>query len=119
LTERVRATFGQDLIDVELRTTGPRAGATQGEPVESELELYNDGRVEVGLWECTPGEFPSVKDGISEEMLFLAGDATIVGDDGTKYEIAPGILVVTPDGWKGRWEIRQTVRKVYTIWHTS
>ncbi|MEA2485690.1 MAG: uncharacterized protein QOD46_801, partial [Actinomycetota bacterium] len=40
------------------------------------------------------------------------------GDDGTKYEVAPGVLLVTPDGWKGRWEIRQTVRKIYTIWHT-
>jgi uncharacterized cupin superfamily protein len=118
LSGEVSATAGQGLEQISLRSSGPRAGATAGEPVESELELYNDGGVEIGVWECTPGEFPSVKDGISEEMLFLSGDATIVGDDGTKYEIAPGVLLVTPDGWKGRWEIRQTVRKVYTIWHT-
>jgi uncharacterized protein len=118
LSEGVSAILGQGLAELSLHLSGPRAGATAGEPVESELELYNDGKVEVGVWECTPGEFPSVKDGISEEMLFLSGDATIVGDDGTKYEIAAGVLLVTPDGWKGRWEIRQTVRKVYTIWHT-
>jgi uncharacterized protein len=118
LSPEVSATAGQGLEHISLHRSGPRAGATAGEPVESELELYNDGTVEVGVWECTPGEFASVKDGISEEMLFLSGDATIVGDDGTKYEIAPGVLLVTPDGWKGRWEIRQTVRKVYTIWHT-
>jgi uncharacterized cupin superfamily protein len=93
-------------------------GATAGEPVESELELYADGRVEIGVWECTPGEFPSVKEGMSEEMLFLSGDATIVGEDGTSYEVGPGKLIVLPDGWRGRWQIRQTVRKIYTIWST-
>jgi uncharacterized cupin superfamily protein len=118
LTESTPAILSDGLGDLELRSTGPRAGATAGEPVESELELYNDGNVEVGVWECTPGEFPSVKDGITEQMLFLSGEATIVSDDGTKYEIGPGALVVTPDGWRGRWEIRHTVRKVYTIWHT-
>jgi uncharacterized protein len=112
------ATFRQKLGELPLQRSGPRAGATGGEPAESELELYNDGKVEVGVWECTPGEFPSIKDGITEEMLFLSGEATIFGDDGTEYEVKPGVLIVTPDGWKGRWKIRQTVRKVYTIWHT-
>jgi uncharacterized cupin superfamily protein len=116
--ETISAISGRRLDEVLLQRSGPRAGATAGEPVESELELYNDGTVEVGLWECTPGEFPSIKDGITEEMFFLSGDATIVGDDGTEHEIAPGVLIVTPDGWKGRWKIRKTVRKVYTIWHT-
>jgi uncharacterized cupin superfamily protein len=118
LSENVPAIFSTGLEDLALHSSGPRAGATTGEPIESELELYNDGHVEVGVWECTSGEFPSVKDGITEQMLFLSGDATIVGDDGTKYEIGPGVVIVTPDGWKGRWEIRQTVRKIYTIWHT-
>jgi uncharacterized protein len=118
LTVPVSATFGEGLEEISLRRSGPRAGATAGDPVESELELYSDGNVEVGVWECTSGEFPSVKDGISEEMLFLSGDATIVADDGTEFEIGPGVLIVTPDGWKGRWEIRQTVRKIYTIWRT-
>jgi uncharacterized cupin superfamily protein len=107
-----------ELSQISLRTSGPREGATAGAPVESEFELYNDGRVELGVWECTPGEFPSVKDGITEQMLFLSGDATISGDDSTSYEVRPGSLLVTPDGWRGTWQIRDTVRKVYTIWHT-
>jgi uncharacterized cupin superfamily protein len=118
LTRTVSVTFGHQLAGLQLRSSGPRAGATAGEPIESEVELYNDGKVEVGVWECTPGEFPSVKDGITEEMVFLSGDATIISDDGTESEIGPGVLIVTPDGWTGRWKIRQTVRKIYTIWHT-
>ncbi len=112
------AVSGRELGQISLRRSGLRQGATAGEPVESELELYNDGTVEVGVWECTPGEFPSAKAGFTEQMLFLAGEATIAGDDGITYEIAPGVLIVTPDGWQGRWEIRTTVRKVYTIWRT-
>ena len=113
------AVFSQELNELQLQRTGPRANATAGEPVESEVELFNDGRVELGVWECTPGEFPSVKEGITEQMFFLAGDATMVGDDGTTYQIRRGSLIVTPDGWSGRWIIRQTVRKIYTIWQTS
>ena len=36
--------------------------------------------MEIGVWECTPGSFPSAKDGISEVMQFVSGEATIVGD---------------------------------------
>jgi uncharacterized protein len=114
----VPATLGEGLEDLQLESTGPRAGATAGQPLESEVELYDDGKVTVGVWECTPGEFPSAKDGVTEQMVFLSGDATIIGEDGTTYEVGPGRLIVLPDGWKGRWEIRQTVRKIYTIWQT-
>jgi uncharacterized cupin superfamily protein len=114
-----RAVFSEELNKIPLQRSGPRVGATAGEPVEFEQELYNDGRVQMGLWECTPGEFPSVKDGITEQMLFVAGDATIVGEDGSVFEVRPGSLIVTPDGWRGRWEIRETVRKIYTIWQVG
>ena len=62
--------------------------------------------MEIGVWECTPGSFPSVKDGISEVMQFVSGEATIVGDDGALHEIGPGTLLFTPDGWRGTWHVR-------------
>jgi uncharacterized protein len=117
-SQMVPGVFAHELERMRLESSGPRSGASSGEPVEAEIELYNDGHVEVGVWECTPGEFPSVKEGITEQMLFLSGDATIWGEDGSTYEVAPGVLLVTPDGWRGGWQIRQTVRKVYTIWQT-
>ena len=118
MSAMVPSVFAKELNELQLQRTGPRANATAGEPVESEVELFNDGRVEVGVWECAPGEFSSKKEGITEQMYFLAGDATIVGEDGTIHQIAPGSLLLTPDGWSGTWEIRQTVRKIYTIWQT-
>jgi uncharacterized cupin superfamily protein len=80
------------------------------------LELSDDGAVRTGIWECTPGSFASARDGFCELMHFVAGDATIVDErDGTRHEIGPGSVLFVPDGWRGRWEIRETVRKTYAI----
>jgi uncharacterized cupin superfamily protein len=102
-----------------LTVRGPRIPCLSGEPVESVQLLHDDGRARVGVWECTPGSFESARDGDTEVMHFLAGDATITSADGTAYEIRPGSVLIAPDGWSGVWEIRQTVRKVYTIWKTA
>jgi uncharacterized cupin superfamily protein len=67
------------------------------------------------VWECTPGTYRSTKQGVSEIMQIVAGEATITGDDGTVHEVRPGVAVYLPDGWSGVWDIRQTVRKTYVI----
>jgi len=102
-----------DVRSVVLPEPTPKPGATAGDPRESLLQLSDDGRVQIGIWECTPGSFPSARDGYSEFMLFLAGEATITDDDGTRHRIGPGTAMRVPDGWLGSWEIRDTVRKVY------
>lgn len=107
-----------ELLSVSLEVDGPRVRATAGEPVESSRVLYADDAVEIGLWSCTPGEFPGAKDGIGEHMLILAGDATVVGEDGVAAELAPGVSFVHPDGWRGHWVVRETVVKQYTVWKT-
>ena len=107
-----------DALGVQLEVVGPRANATAGDPVESMLVLHKDERVEVGIWECTPGSFPSQRDGYSEVMSFVSGDATVLDADGTRHEVRPGVVMHVPDGWRGSWEIRSAVRKTYTIVHT-
>ena len=104
-----------DALGVELEVVGPKANATAGDPVEAMLVLHDDDRTQVGIWECTPGSFPSQRDGISEVMAFVAGDASVIDADGTRHEVAPGVVMHVPDGWRGSWEIRTTVRKTYTI----
>ncbi len=113
------AARGIDAATVPLELIGPKPGAFAGDPVESALVVHEDERLEIGVWACTPGSFPSVKDGISEVMQVVAGEATIVGDDGALHEVGPGSLLVTPDGWRGTWHVRQTVRKTYVIWKTD
>jgi uncharacterized protein len=111
--------FNTAAQSMSLTVRGPRVPCLSGEPIESVRELHNDGRARTGVWECTPGRFDSARDGDTEVMHFVAGEATITSAEGEAYEIRPGSVLVAPDGWRGTWEIRQTVRKVYTIWNTA
>jgi len=52
-------------------------------------------------------------------MHFVAGEATITDEDGTEHEIGAGVAMMFPDGWRGTWQVRQTVRKTYTIVRTA
>ncbi|MCS5724530.1 cupin domain-containing protein [Herbiconiux sp. CPCC 203407] len=95
---------------------GIHKGAVDGAPTESVLVLHSDAGGRSGVWECTPGRFASSRDGDSELMHFVAGRGTITSADGTVHDIRPGVVLVAPDGWRGTWNIRETVRKIYTIW---
>ncbi len=108
--------YDPDPATAALEERGPRTPAIAGTPVESVRVLYSDAAGRSGVWECTPGRFASARDGDTELMHFLAGEGTITTDDGTVHEIKPGVVLVAPDGWRGTWDIRRTVRKVYTIW---
>jgi uncharacterized protein len=111
----IASTSIPDARSVELPLVGAKPGAISGEPLESLMELYDDGQVQVGIWECTPGVFTSRRDGYDEFMQFLAGNGVIYGDDGVEHRVTPGASILLRDGWSGRWEIDQTVRKAYTI----
>jgi len=103
----------------ELTVIGPKPGATRGEPVESGLVLFEDAHVEVGVWECTPGCFPSRRDGFREAVVFVAGSGVLRDADGTEHPIAPGITMAIPEGWTGEWDLTETVRKVYVVSFTE
>lgn len=98
-----------------LTVIGPKAGAIAGDPIESVLELHDDGVTSAGIWACTPGSWPSSKDGVGELMHFVAGHGWITDADGTRHEIVPGAVRYFPDGWSGRWDVDEAVRKVYVI----
>jgi len=104
-----------DPLELALTVVGPKPNTLDGNPVESAYEIHSEDRLEVGVWEITPGSFATVKDGITELMHFVSGSGTIVGDDGTTTAIGPGVVLVTPDGWSGTWHVTETARKVYAI----
>jgi uncharacterized cupin superfamily protein len=111
--------YDADPETLELTVRGPHTGARAGTPVESVHVLHSDAGGRSGVWECTPGSFDSARNGDTELMHFLSGAGTITTADGTVHEICPGVVLVAPDGWRGTWDIRETVRKVYTIWATA
>lgn len=100
--------------ELALEEWGPKAGATQGSPQESGALLHEAGELLVGVWECTPGRWPSEKTGVGELMHFVAGTGTITDADGT-WEIRPGAVRWFSDGWSGEWHVTETVRKVFAI----
>jgi uncharacterized cupin superfamily protein len=105
-----------DLLTLALETPHVLDDVREGDPAAAYHELYRDDHVEIGVWQVTPGEFAGDKIGASEVMYVLEGDATITSEDGTTLELRPGVSFVTPDGWRGRWKVREQVRKLYVIW---
>src|SRR4026207_648268 len=71
--------------------------AAAGEPYESWHVISDDGQVELGIWEVTPGSFRGETDGIYESMHFVAGSGTITDREGVVTEIRPGGLLPCPD----------------------
>ena len=104
-----------DVLQTPLETGQPVPTAIAGSPYESWHVLHDDGRVEIGVWEVTPGSFRGEKNGVIESMHFVAGSGTITAADGTVTAIRPGVVMLCPDGWSGVWDVRETVRKTYTI----
>jgi uncharacterized protein len=103
------------LTQMELSVSRPRPNPLDGSPVESCERFFDDGVTVAGVWQCTPGRFAVEKIGTSSFMYFLAGRGTVTRADGTAHEIQPGAFLVTPDGFRGEWDIRQTTRKLYVI----
>ncbi|MBB2915032.1 hypothetical protein FHS43_006347 [Streptosporangium becharense] len=104
-----------DARDLPLTPTGSPQVVVSGDPRTAEHVLHESPEVEVGVWEVTPGVFDSRKAGCSEIMHFLSGEGRLDHADGTHSDIRPGVTVILPEGWTGRWTVTSTVRKIYTI----
>jgi uncharacterized cupin superfamily protein len=99
----------EDPLSLSLRPS-EALQTTAGDPQASDLTLHHDESVECCVWEVTPGTF------IGEYMHVLKGRATITSDDGTTLELRPGISFVALPGWRGRWQVHESLRKINVIW---
>ena len=100
-----------------LAPAGQRAGADRGDPQLGLLTVDALGNGNVGIWECEPGGWPVKERPDTEVCYFLAGSATITDDaTGVAHRVSVGDLLVLPAGWSGRWDVEETVRKVYAIY---
>ena len=87
-----------------------------GDPHAFVRELYGEGAGQSGLWEVTPGAFVAENDGFAEYMHILEGRGTVLSDDGSALELRPGVKFIARSGWRGRWVVTETIRKIYVIW---
>lgn len=99
----------------DLEEWGPRAGADSGDPQMSGRIFFEGGGVQIGVWECTPGGWAIDDRPDHETVQILAGRARLTNADGTSVELTEGDVLTLPKGWSGRWDILETVRKLYFI----
>ncbi|WP_192177874.1 cupin domain-containing protein [Mesorhizobium amorphae] len=106
-----------DLARTEISQFSPKPTSIEGDQVEAVRTLFQsqDGTVEIGIWECTPGRFTADRSRSSEICHIISGLVEVRRADGETRELRPGDLLVLPQGWKGEWRIRETTRKLYMI----
>ena len=102
-------------LAAELEDWGPRVGADRGEPQTAGRVFYEGNGVQVGLWECTPGGWTIENRPDHETVQILSGRARLTNADGSSVELTAGDVLTLPKGWSGRWDILETVRKLFVI----
>ncbi|MCO6187671.1 cupin domain-containing protein [Rhizobium sp. L1K21] len=106
--------FG-DLMKIDLGTFKPKPTTLTPGQEEAALALWEsaDGKMETGVWECTPGRFTADRTKASEMCHILSGRVTIHNSDGTSQDIGPGEMFSLPLGWTGEWTLHERTRKIY------
>lgn len=100
-------------IQGELEPNGHRAGYDSGDPQTAILKF--DTAIKTGVWECQPGGWNITPREDTEVCYIVSGRVTVTdGATGNVHEVSAGDVVVQPKGWSGRWEVTETIRKVYT-----
>lgn len=106
------------LADTDLGAPEPKPTSIEGAQMEAAKALWTspDGKLEIGVWECTPGRFTSVREDNSETCHIVSGRVSLHGPDGRTQEVRPGEVLVLPKGWRGEWTVHEKVRKLYVIY---
>jgi hypothetical protein len=105
------------LASLDLGHMAPKPTSVEGNQMEAAVTLatHDGGRVEIGVWECTPGRFTADRSQSAEFCHFIAGQVEMTHTDGRKQLFGPGDAIDLPLGWKGEWRVIEHVRKLYVI----
>ena len=99
-----------------LELSGQRPGADSGDPQLGILRFETDDAVRAGIWECEPGGWPVESRETTETCYILSGRAVITdASTGETFEVSAGDVIVQPQGWSGRWDVQETIRKVWSL----
>jgi uncharacterized protein len=73
-----------------------------------------DSGQQTGIWQCTAGPSYWVQEE-NEFIYILSGSLTVTPDGGKPATFGAGDCAMFPRGWRGAWDLHETVRKVYAI----
>lgn len=102
---------------LDLGPVAPKPTSIEGNQMEAAVTLasHDGGRVEIGVWECSPGRFTADRSTSAEFCHFITGLVEMTHADGRKQRLGPGDAIDLPLGWKGEWRVIEHVRKLYVI----
>lgn len=89
-----------------------------GTPTASTLVVEDEASHQLGLWRVSPGQFLTEHTGYLEYVHIISGSGQLIDRAGIVTELFPGTTVLMQPGWKGRWVVKETITKVYTIINT-
>lgn len=93
----------------------PVDAVLSGKPTEKGALHFSGGAVSLGTWEATPYAEMLEMRGASEFATILSGALTITDNDGVRYEFGSGDSYFLMDGFVGRFEVTETMRKTYVL----
>jgi len=107
----------QALAHLPLGPFAAKPTCVDGDQKEASRVLWTsaDGRVAIGIWECTPGRFSADRTAASEFCHLISGRIEMTHADGRKVQLGAGDAINLPLGWKGEWVVLEQVRKLYVI----
>ena len=107
--------FG-DLLSLDIGAFAPKPTSIEGDQEEATAVLWTspDGKMETGIWECTPGKFERVLPN-AEVMHILTGACIFTPTGGEPLHIQAGDTLFFPAHTTGVWHITETLRKVFFI----
>lgn len=101
--------------DVEPVETAPAAERIiQGDPRWRSWIYYSEDGMTGGRWESTPGLW-TINYEKWEFLNILEGRGAIRGEDGTEIRLEPGATAIIAPGFKGTWEVSETMRKHFFV----
>lgn len=78
------------------------------------LGQSEDGKTADGIWEVTPGAF-RWNYTCDETIYVLKGRGRVTPESGSPVEFGPGSILHFPKGLRARWDVFETVRKLFFL----
>ncbi|WP_170295032.1 cupin domain-containing protein [Paracoccus aestuariivivens] len=101
--------------DLSACSAVPAEAVISGEAIEKGAVHFGSGKVTIGTWECTPYAEILAYPNMTEYTTVLSGRVAITDKDGSVQEFGPGDNYVLTSGFEGRFEVLETLRKIYVL----
>jgi uncharacterized cupin superfamily protein len=96
----------------------PSAEPLTGEIMTRAKVFLDNPTVTAGTWECEVGASRWEFTTRGEVIYVLSGRMTVHQDGGEAVELTAGSSCIFPIGWKGKWTVHETLRKVFVVYRT-